>query len=167
MEWLRGKLRLMIDTNLSIVRMAARMSTDVRITVYLPILFLWCLAGCSVKSLLPGGEKTSTLPAAGEQLNLSVVPEEAIAILRDVVQQHGWKLIRTGDQFDLQGSRGKYFWLQADKFVGGKQYVSGVFFNDPAGSYVMIGDKDSGLPEALVQPLLAAVEAKRGGDEKK
>lgn len=167
MEWLRGKLGLMIDTNLSIVRMTARMSTDVRITVYLPILFLCCLAGCSVKSLLPGKKNTSTLPVAGEQLNLSVKPEEAITILREVSSQHGWKLIRTGDQFDLQGSRGKYFWLQADKLVGGKQYVSGVFFNDPAGSYVMIGDKDLGLPESLVQPLLAAVEAKRGSSEKK
>lgn len=164
MKWLRGTLGLRIGPNLGIVRrVTMHMNTDVMIKVCLSILFFCCLAGCSLKSLMPGEEKTSALPAAGEQLNLSVTPEEAIVILREVAQQHGWKLVRTGDQLDMQGSRGKYFWLQADKVIGGRQYISGVFFKDPAGTYVMVGDKDSGLPESLVQPLMAAVGAKQNG----
>ncbi|MGH8005602.1 MAG: hypothetical protein ACREQ3_01160, partial [Candidatus Binatia bacterium] len=121
---------------------------------------LWCLTGCGVTSLIPGAADTPPTPTAGEQLNLPVTPEEAIAVLREVALQNGWKLVRTGDQRDLQGLRGKYFWLQAEKFVGGRQYVSGVFFNDPAGTYVMVGNADTGLPESLVEPLMTAVEAK-------
>jgi len=146
---------LMTGMDVGIARAAAGM-------VYLPMIFLWCLTGCGVTSLIPGTADAPATPAAGEQLNLTVTPEEAIAVLREVAPQHGWKLVRTGDQRDMQGLRGKYFWLQADKFVGGRQYVSGVFFTDPAGAYVIIGDADTGLPESLVKPFMAAVEAKRG-----
>jgi hypothetical protein len=41
--------------------------------------------------------------------------------------------------------------------------VSGVFYSEPTGSYVMIDDKN-GLPEVLVEPLIAAIKESRAGD---
>ncbi|MGH7961651.1 MAG: hypothetical protein ACRERD_07450, partial [Candidatus Binatia bacterium] len=128
MERVRGMVMLMIAMDQGLARAAARAMSGALIKVSLPIMCLWCLTGCGVTSLIPGAADTPPTPTAGEQLNLPVTPEEAIAVLREVALQNGWKLVRTGDQRDLQGLRGKYFWLQAEKFVGGRQYVSGVFF---------------------------------------
>ena len=38
--------------------------------------------------------------------------------------------------------------------------MSGVFFSEPSGSYVLVGKHDSGLPQELTGPFLAAVEAR-------
>jgi len=126
--------------------------------------FLWFthFAGCStVKSVIPGmGSDSPPGAAAGEKLHFKITPEEAIAILREVAPQNGWQVASTGDQFDLQGLRGKYFRVETEKFLGGWKSVSGVFFSEPAGSYVIVGKSDTGLPEALTAPFMAAVEAR-------
>ena len=139
---------------------------NVRVAACFFVLFFACLThltGCStVKSLVPGmGKDKSAAADSGERLHLSVPPEEAVAILREVAPQNGWQVVSTGDQFDLQGSRGKYFRLETDRFIGGKKSVSGVFFSEPSGTYVIVGKQDTGLPEALAAPLTAAVEARR------
>ena len=127
------------------------------------LLCLASLTGCgTVKSLVPGvGKDKSAAADSGERLHLSVLPEEAVAILREVAPQNGWQVVSTGDQFDMQGPRGKYFRLETDRFIGGRKSVSGVFFSEPSGTYVIVGKQDTGLPEALAAPLTAAVEARR------
>ena len=135
-----------------------------RVLAFLPGLF-FCLAGltgCStVKSVVPGmGGDSPPGVAAGEKLHIKITPEEAIAVLQEVAPQNGWQVASTGDQFDLQGSRGKYFRLETEKFLGGKKDMSGVFFSEPSGSYVLVGKHDSGLPQELTGPFLAAVEAR-------
>ena len=137
-----------------------------RATAHLLSLLL-CLASLSscgtVKSLVPGvGKDKSAAADIGERLHLKVTPEEAVAILREVAPQNGWLVVSTGDQFDMSGPRGKYFRLETEKFIGGRQSVSGVFFSEPTGAYVVVGKKDIGLPETLAAPLIAAVEAHRG-----
>jgi hypothetical protein len=99
----------------------------------------------------------------GGKLHVKVTPEEAITILQKVAPENGWQVISTGDQFDMQGLRGKYFRLETDRFLGGIKQVSGVFFSEPTGSYVMVGSKDTGLPENLVAPFTAAADG-RGGE---
>jgi hypothetical protein len=103
---------------------------------------------------------------AGEKLHLKITPEEALAILQEVAPQNGWKVVSTGDQFDLQGLRGKYFRLEVERFLGGAKDVGGVFFSEPSGSYVMVEKSGAGLPKDLTEPFLAAVEARtKGSDE--
>jgi hypothetical protein len=100
---------------------------------------------------------------AGEKVRLKVSPEQAVKILDEVAAQHGWSIVSVGDQFDMQGQRGKYFRLETTRFIGGRKEMSGVFFNEPEGSYVIVGKNDAGLPEELVQPFLAAVNEHNGG----
>jgi len=135
-----------------------------RVLAFLPGLF-FCLAGLSgcgtVKSVVPGmGGDSPPGAAAGERLHIKITPEEAIAVLQEVAPQNGWQVASTGDQFDLQGSRGKYFRLETEKFLGGKKDMSGVFFSEPSGSYVLVGKHGGGLPQELTGPFLAAVEAR-------
>ncbi len=136
-----------------------------RIVAYSLILSFLCLAhfvGCStVKSVIPGmGSDSPPGAAVGERLHFKVTPEEAIAILREVAPQNGWQVASTGDQFDLQGLRGKYFRVETEKFLGGWKSMSGVFFSEPAGSYVIVGKSDTGLPQELTGPFMAMVEAR-------
>lgn len=100
---------------------------------------------------------------AGEKVHLKVPPEQAVRILDEVAAQHGWSIVSVGDQFDMQGQRGKYFRMETTRFIGGRKEMSGVFFNEPEGSYVIVGKNDAGLPEELVQPFLAAVNEQGGG----
>ena len=83
-------------------------------TCFIFSFFCVTYCGCSaVKSVVPG-MKSDSPPgvAAGEKLHLKIPPEEALAILQEVAAQNGWKVASTGDQFDLQGFRGKYFRLE-------------------------------------------------------
>jgi hypothetical protein len=128
-----------------------------------PIIFLLfylaSLGGCgTVRSVVPGMGNDRP---ANERLYLDVTPEEAVAILREVAPEKGWEVVSTGDQFDMQGPRGKYFRLETNRFIGGRKSVSGVFFTEPTGTSVVIGGEDTGLPEVLAEPLTAAVEARR------
>lgn len=130
-----------------------------------PLILFFCLAGlagCStVKSVIPGmGSDSPPGAAVGERLHIKITPEEAIAILQEVAPQNGWQVAGTGDQFDLQGLRGKYFRLETERFLGGAKSMSGVFFSEPSGSYVLVGKSNTGLPQELTGPFLAAVEAR-------
>ncbi len=129
---------------------------------FLSFLCFTHLIGCSmVKSVVPGmGSDSPPGASAGERLHFKVTPEEAIAILREVAPQNGWQVASTGDQFDLQGLRGKYFRVETEKFLGGWKSMSGVFFSEASGSYVVVGKHDTGLPQELTGPFLTAVEAR-------
>ena len=94
---------------------------------------------------------------AGEKIHLKVPPDQAIKILDDVASQHGWAIVSVGDQYDLQGQRGKYYRMETTRFIGGLKEMSGVFFNEPEGCFTVVGKHDAGLPDELVEPFLAAV----------
>lgn len=141
-----------------------------RRTTLLFFLFFFCLVyltSCgTARSVIPGLKKeNSGGTAAGEKLHVKVPPEEAITILDEVAAQNGWQIATVGDQYDMQGLRGKYFRMETTRFLGGRKEVSGVFFSEPGGSYVVVGKSDTGLPEDLVTPFLAAVEARSKGAE--
>src|SRR5262245_3016548 len=95
---------------------------------------------------------------AGEKVHLKVPPEQAVRILDEVAAEHGWSIVSVGDQYDMQGQRGKYFRMETSRFIGGRKEMSGVFFTEPEGSYVVVGKTDAGLPEEIVEPFLAAVK---------
>ncbi|MBI3757659.1 MAG: hypothetical protein HY267_06755 [Deltaproteobacteria bacterium] len=124
----------------------------------------WANVGCgTVTSLVPGlGEDKSTGPQVGEKVHFKISPEEAVAILAEIAPQHEWEVEVTGDQFDLQGFRGKFFRLLTGRFIGGPLEVNGVFFLEPGGTYAVVGKKDTGLPQALVEPFTAAVAERTG-----
>jgi hypothetical protein len=119
---------------------------------------LGCNPVRTVKSVVPGLENETSGMEAGDKLQLRVSPDEAIRILDEVAAQNGWYMVSVGDQHDMQGQRGKYFRLETDRFIGGRKQMAGVFFSDPAGSYVMIGKSDTGLPEELAPAFVAAVQ---------
>ncbi len=99
-------------------------------------------------------------PQVGEKLHFKLSPEEALAVLAEVAPAHGWELDATGDQYDLQGFRGKYFRLLTRRFIGGVFEMNGVFFTEPEGVYVIVGKKNTGFPQDLVAPFTAAVQAR-------
>jgi hypothetical protein len=99
-------------------------------------------------------------PQVGEKLHFKISAEEALAVLAEVAPAHGWELDATGDQYDLQGFRGKYFRLLTRRFIGGVFEMNGVFFTEPEGVYVIVGKKDTGFPQDLVAPFTEAVQAK-------
>jgi hypothetical protein len=100
---------------------------------------------------------------AGQKVHLRVPPEQAVRILDEVAAEHGWSVVSVGDQYDMQGQRGKYFRMETTRFIGGRKEMSGVFFTEPEGSYVVVGKTDAGLPEEIVEPFLAAVNTHVGG----
>lgn len=102
---------------------------------------------------------------AGEKIHLKVPPEQALKILDDVATQHGWAIVSVGDQYDMQGLRGKYYRLETTRFIGGRKQMSGVFFAEPAGCFTVVGKTESGLPPDLVEPFLAASNGQRGEEK--
>jgi len=122
--------------------------------------------GCNpiktVQSLVPGLKSESSGPEVGEKLQLQMSPEEAVRVLDEVAAENGWFLVSVGDQHDMQGRRGKYFRLETDRFIGGRKQMAGVFFSDAAGSYVLVGKYDTGLPQELVPAFVAAVQQRSG-----
>ena len=131
------------------------------------------LAGCSTvksaASVVPGASYVPGLeddesggPQVGEKLHFKISPDEALEILAEVAPAHEWELDAVGEQYDLEGLRGKYFRLLTRRFIGGVYEMNGVFFIEPEGTYVIVGKKDTGFPQELVEPFTAAVEAKTG-----
>lgn len=124
---------------------------------------LGCIVSIVSCSSIPGFRPNAEEGAsAGQKLFLKISPEEAIDVLQDVAPENGWEVKAVGEQYDLTGPRGKYFRLETNKLIGGKSEMSGVFFSDPRGSYVLIGKREMGLPESLVEPVKAAVRAQVG-----
>lgn len=139
--------------------------------VLLGIACLTAFSGCSTvksaASAVPGASYVPGLadekadgPQVGEKLHFKISPDEALEILAEVAPAHEWELDAVGEQYDLEGLRGKYFRLLTRRFIGGVYEMNGVFFIEPGGTYVIVGKKDTGLPHELVAPFTAAVEAK-------
>ena len=101
----------------------------------------------------------------GEKIHLKVSTEQALKILDEVAAQNGWSIVSVGDQYDMQGLRGKYYRMETARFIGGRKTMSGVFFNEPTGCFTIVGKNDSGLPTELVEPFLAAVNSQGGGEK--
>src|SRR5215831_13911759 len=89
------------------------------IMVFCLLYFTACATGSAEKNHKPG-----------EKLHLKVEPEQAITILDEVAAQNGWSVVSVGDQYDMQGQRGKYFRIETDRFIGGNKHMSGVFFSE-------------------------------------
>jgi hypothetical protein len=126
--------------------------------------WLFLSAGCSSVpssvAALVTGEAPTDRTYAGRQ-HLPVTPEEALECLSDVAPQQGWAVVSTGEEYDTRGQRGTFFRLATTALSGGKQTVSGVFYAEPSGSYVRISEQN-GLPETLVEPLIAEIKKKKG-----
>ena len=134
-----------------------RLTRTLSLLLSVSLCSLACNPVRTVRSVVPGLKSESSGPDVGEKLKLQIPPEEAIKVLDEVAAQNGWHLVSVGDQHDMQGRRGKYFRLETDRFIGGRKQMAGVFFSDAAGSYVIVGKYDSGLPQELVPAFLAAV----------
>ena len=130
----------------------------------------WLAVGCVLMLLgcssIPGfrSEPEDEGADVGQRLYLQVSPEEALDILTALAPEHGWEVKSIGNQYDLTGPRGKYFRLETQRLIGGASEMSGVFFSDAKGSYVLVGKREMGLPEDLVAPLKSAVEAESGAE---
>lgn len=146
---------------------------EVALGMTLGVVCMLTLTGCgsvqSAASVVPGAsyipglaEDESGEPKEGDKLHLKISPDEALEILAKVAPQHGWQLAAVGEQYDLQGLRGKYFRLETTRFLGGATEMNGVFFIEPEGTYVVVGKRNTGLPEDLVGPFTTAVKEKMG-----
>ena len=130
----------------------------------------WLAVGCVLLLLgcssIPGfrSEPEDEGADVGQRLYLQASPEEALDILTALAPEHGWEVKSIGNQYDLTGPRGKYFRLETQRLIGGASEMSGVFFSDAKGSYVLVGKREMGLPEDLVAPLKSAVEAESGAE---
>jgi hypothetical protein len=111
----------------------------------------------SVKELVTG-EAPIDSTYAGRQ-HFPVSPDQALEALRDVAPQQGWEVVSTGGEYDTKGQRGTFFRL-ATTSDGEPQTVSGVFYAEPSGSYVRIS-QNNGLPEVLVEPLIAEIKKQK------
>jgi hypothetical protein len=148
--------------------------TTLRVRYFSPMLsrpLLVCLTGClflsagctaapSFVNSLIAGEAPADETYAGRQ-HFPVTPSEAVECLIEVAPQQGWDVVSTGDEQATYGERGKFFRLEPTKSSGGRQPVSGIFYAEPSGSYVRISEQN-GLPETLVEPLIAEIKRKRG-----
>jgi len=127
---------------------------------------VWCLltvsACSSVQSTVQGlvtGEEPTDETYAGRQ-HFPVTPQEAVDFLVAVAPRHGWAVVSTGDEYDAYGQRGKFFRVETDKLVDGKKTISGVFYAERTGAYVRVSE-NNGLPEVLVEPLIAEIKEKK------
>ena len=136
------------------------MRTQQRLAGWLAVGWLLVGLGCSS---IPGFRSDSEDGGEGKRLYLHVSPEEAIDILTGLAPEHGWEVKSVGNQYDLTVLRGKYFRLGTSRLIGGGSEMSGVFFSDPKGSSVLVGKREMGLPEDLVEPLKSAIEERKGG----
>jgi hypothetical protein len=96
---------------------------------------------------------------AGRQ-HFPVTPEEAVDFLTVIAPQQGWEVIDTGDEYDTHGQRGKFFRIETEKLLNGKKTISGVFYEEATGTYVRVSE-NNGLPEPLVEPLIAEIKKQR------
>jgi hypothetical protein len=122
-------------------------------------------AGCSsvppfVESMVTGEAPRDTTYAGRQHFPVS--PDEAVECLVEVARQQGWEVVSAGDEQDPQGERGKFFRIETAVPSGGTQSVSGIFYAEPSGSYVRISE-ENGLPETLVEPLIAEIKKKKDG----
>jgi len=122
------------------------------------------ITGCantqsSMLSLLTG-ESQEDADYGGRQ-HFPVSPQEAVDSLIVVAPREGWEVVSTGDEYDAHGQHGKFFRIEPSKPSDGNQSISGVFYEEWKGSYVRISE-NNGLPEALVDALVAEIKANNG-----
>lgn len=122
------------------------------------------VSGCSsVQSTVQGivtGETPADETYAGRQ-HFPVTPQEAVDFLVVVAPRQGWEVVSTGDEYDVHGQRGKFFRIETDQRFGGKKTISGIFYAERTGAYVRVSE-NNGLPEALVEPLIAEIKEQKG-----
>lgn len=128
-------------------------------------LWLCCIVALVSCSSIPGfrpntpkGDAAGAKDEASKKLYLTVSPEEALDALTEIAPEHGWEVKSVGEQYDLTGARGKYFRIETQKLIGGRLETSGIFFSDPKGTYVLIGEREMGLPADLIDPLKALLQ---------
>ncbi len=112
----------------------------------------------SVQSLI-SGEEVADETYGGRQ-HFPVSPQKAVDALSVVAPQQGWEVVSTEDEYDSHGQHGKFFRMES-KDTDGKKSMNGVFYEEPKGSYVRISE-NNGLPEALVDALVAELKANKG-----
>jgi len=122
------------------------------------------VAGCastqsSVLSLITGQSQEES--DYGGRQHFPVSPQEAVDALIEVAPREGWEVVSTGDEYDAYGQHGKFFRIEPSKPGDGKKNISGVFYQEWKGSYVRISETN-GLPEALVDALVAEIKANKG-----
>ena len=116
--------------------------------------------GCrAVQSSVEGivtGEAPTDPTYAGRQ-HFPVPPTEAVACLIDIAPHEGWQVVSTGEEHSTHGIQGTFFRLAPLKPTDEKRALSGIFYAEPSGSYVHVSEQN-GLPESLVEPLIAAIK---------
>ena len=130
------------------------------------VFLLGCLSlspGCSsvqssVEALVTGETPTDET-YAGRQ-HFPVTPNEAVACLITIAPQEGWEVVSTGEEYSTHGAHGAFFRLDPLAPSDDKKALSGVFYAEPSGSYVRVSEQN-GLPESLVEPLIAEIKKKR------
>jgi hypothetical protein len=131
---------------------------------FIAALYSLAISACSsVQSTVQGivtGEEPTDETYAGRQ-HLPVTPQEAVDFLSAVAPQHGWEVVGRGDEYDVHGQRGKFFRIETDQLSDGKKTISGVFYAERTGTFVRVSE-NNGLPEALVEPLIAEIREKKG-----
>ena len=105
------------------------------------------------------GKTPTDATYAGRQ-HFPVTPHEAVACLITIAPREGWEVISTGEEYSTHGVEGAFFRVEPLKPSGDKKTLSGVFYAEPSGSYVHVSEQN-GLPEPLVEPLIAEIKKKR------
>jgi hypothetical protein len=102
------------------------------------------------------GESPTDPTYAGRQ-HFPVTPHEAVQYLTDIAPHEGWQVVSTGDEYSTQGIQGRFFRLEPITPTTEKRALSGVFYAEPSGSSVRVSEQN-GLPESLVEPLIAEMK---------
>ena len=117
----------------------------------------------SVEAIVTGEPPTD--PTYAGRQHFPVTPREAVQYLIDIAPHEGWQVISTGEEYSTQGIQGIFFRLELVKPTTEKRALSGIFYAEPSGSYVRVSEQN-GLPESLVEPLIAAIKKNKRTREK-
>jgi hypothetical protein len=109
----------------------------------------------SVEAIVTGDPPTD--PTYAGRQHFPVTPREAVACLIDIAPHEGWEVVSTGEEYSTQGIQGTFFRLEPVKLTSERRTLSGVFYAEPSGSYVRVSEQN-GLPESLVEPLIAEMK---------
>jgi len=112
----------------------------------------------SVEAIVTGESPTD--PTYAGRQHFPVTPTEAVECLIEIAPQEGWKVVSTGEEYSTHGIQGTFFRLEPVVPLDNQHALSGVFYVEPSGSYVHVSEQN-GLPESLVEPLIAAIKKKK------
>jgi len=102
------------------------------------------------------GEPPADKTYAGRQ-HFPVTPTEAVECLIAIAPKEGWQVVSTGEEYSTQGIQGRFFRIERIESISNKPALSGVFYAEPSGSFVHVSEQN-GLPESLVEPLIAEIK---------